>query len=67
MRFHRAGEDGDDHTRAVIERVQASGECWMSGTVWRGTHAMRISIVNWQTDDDDVGRAIAAILDAHRG
>lgn len=57
------GSDGPDaHTRAVIERVQAEGTCWMSGTVWRGQAAMRISVSNWATTEQDVERSVAAIL-----
>jgi glutamate/tyrosine decarboxylase-like PLP-dependent enzyme len=52
---------GDATTRRVIDAVQASGECWMSGTTWRGRAAMRISVVNWQTTEADVGRSVAAI------
>ena len=36
----------------------------MSGTTWRGRAAMRISVVNWRTDDDDVERTIAALAEA---
>ena len=61
----RFGND-DAHTLDVIRRVQESGDAWMSGTVWRGSAAMRISVVNWQTTDDDVRRALDAILAAHR-
>jgi len=60
----RFGDD-DAHTHDVIRRVQESGEAWMSGTVWRGRAAMRISVVNWQTTDDDVRRTLAAIVAAH--
>jgi glutamate/tyrosine decarboxylase-like PLP-dependent enzyme len=52
---------GDAVTRRVIEALQASGECWMSGTTWRGHAAMRISVVNWQTTEADVDRSMAAI------
>ena len=51
----------DDVTRRVVEAVQASGECWMSGTTWRGRAAMRISVVNWQTTEADVDRSVAAV------
>lgn len=60
----RFGDD-DAHTHEVLRRVQESGEAWMSGTVWRGRAAMRISVVNWQTSDDDVRRTLAAIVAAH--
>ena len=49
----RFGGD-DDLTRAVIARIQESGICWFGGTVWHGEAAMRISVVNWQTTEEDV-------------
>lgn len=56
---------GDDATTdAVIARVQASGEAWMGGTTWHGRRAMRISVSDTSTTDDDVDRAVAAILAA---
>ena len=60
----RFGDD-DAHTDAVLARVQDDGACWMSGTRWRGRAAMRISVVNWQTSDDDVDRALASMVRAH--
>lgn len=60
----RFGDD-DAHTDAVLARVQAEGECWLSGTRWRGRAAMRISVVNWQTDEEDVERALDSIVRAH--
>jgi glutamate/tyrosine decarboxylase-like PLP-dependent enzyme len=53
--------DGE-RTRDVIERVQADGTCWLGGTDWEGEHAMRISVSNWRTTDEDVERSVAAIL-----
>jgi len=68
VRFHPAdGGDPDVMTRAVIARVQQDGTCWLAGTTWHGVAAMRISIVNWSTTDDDIDRSLAAILEAGRG
>jgi glutamate/tyrosine decarboxylase-like PLP-dependent enzyme len=54
---------GDDaRTRAVVAAVQADGTCWCGPTVWKGTTAMRVSVVSWATTDDDVERSIDAIL-----
>jgi glutamate/tyrosine decarboxylase-like PLP-dependent enzyme len=61
-----AGTDADEHTRDVIRRVQDDGTCWLSGTTWHGMAAMRISIVNWSTTEEDVDRSLAAILQAAR-
>jgi hypothetical protein len=50
----------DDETTHVLRGVQAGGEAWMSGTTWDGRAAIRISVSNWQTTDDDVERTLAA-------
>jgi len=50
----------DEETESVLAAVQASGEAWMSGTIWQGRRAIRISVSNWATTDDDVSRTLAA-------
>ena len=68
VRFHpTGGGDPDAHTRAVIERVQQDGTCWLAGTTWQGKGAMRISVSGWNTTDDDIRRSADAILRASRG
>jgi glutamate/tyrosine decarboxylase-like PLP-dependent enzyme len=75
VRFHppaSANGDGpagdaaaiDAWTREVVRRVQDDGTCWLAGSTWHGMAAMRISIVNWSTTDEDVDRSAAAILRA---
>jgi hypothetical protein len=32
----------------------------MSGSVWDGRQAIRISVSNWQTAEDDIDRTVAA-------
>jgi glutamate/tyrosine decarboxylase-like PLP-dependent enzyme len=59
-------EDDDATTRAVIEAVQEAGTCWLGGTTWKGKAAMRISVSNWSTTEQDVDRSAAAILDSLR-
>jgi hypothetical protein len=50
-------------TRAVIADVQQEGTCWLGGTVWHGMAAMRISISNWSTTEQDIDRSADAILE----
>jgi glutamate/tyrosine decarboxylase-like PLP-dependent enzyme len=50
----------DATTDAVLAAVQRSGEAWMSGTTWDGRAAIRISVSNWRTSDEDVSRTVAA-------
>jgi glutamate/tyrosine decarboxylase-like PLP-dependent enzyme len=56
--------EDDETTDRVVAAVQASGEAWMGGTVWDGRRAIRISVSNWQTSEDDVERTIAAFASA---
>jgi glutamate/tyrosine decarboxylase-like PLP-dependent enzyme len=51
-----------DRTRRVIAGVQEDGTCWCGPTVWQGKTAMRVSVINWSTTEDDVDRSVAAIL-----
>ena len=62
----RFGDD-DDVTRAVVTGVQDEGTCWLSGTTWHGQAAMRISVSNWSTSEDDAARSADAILRIFRG
>jgi glutamate/tyrosine decarboxylase-like PLP-dependent enzyme len=59
----RFGDD-DAVTQATVRGVQEDGTCWLSGTEWQGRAAMRISVSNWQTSEEDVERSAAAILEA---
>jgi glutamate/tyrosine decarboxylase-like PLP-dependent enzyme len=49
-----------DRTDEVIAAILASGEAFFGGTTWRGQRAMRISVCNWQTTEQDIDRAVAA-------
>ncbi len=50
----------DETTSAALANVQRSGEAWMSGTVWDGRAAIRLSVSNWRTSEKDIDRAVAA-------
>ncbi|HSD18118.1 MAG TPA: aminotransferase class V-fold PLP-dependent enzyme [Thermomonas sp.] len=59
-------DDDDQATREVVAGVQRDGTCWVSGTTWHGLAAMRISVSNWATSDEDVLASVAAMLRIHR-
>lgn len=59
-----AGIDHDRRTDEVIAAVNASGEAFFGGVTWRGRRAMRMSVCNWRTSDEDIARAIDAIAAA---
>ncbi|HVR41048.1 MAG TPA: pyridoxal-dependent decarboxylase, partial [Thermoanaerobaculia bacterium] len=54
--------DDDATTRETIARVQRDGTCWLGGTTWHGLAAMRISVSNWMTSEEDIERSADAIL-----
>ncbi len=51
-----------EQTQATIAATQQDGTCWCGGTVWKGRTAMRISVSNWSTTDEDVEKSIEAII-----
>jgi glutamate/tyrosine decarboxylase-like PLP-dependent enzyme len=55
------GSDHDRRTDEIIAAIAATGEAFFTGTTWRGMRAMRVSVSNWQTSDEDVQRAVRAV------
>ena len=58
--------DADAATRETLRLVQEERVCWLGGTRWHGMDAMRISVSNWSTTDDDVDRSVDSIIRAAR-
>jgi glutamate/tyrosine decarboxylase-like PLP-dependent enzyme len=50
--------DSDERTDEALRRVQESGDVWLSGTNWDGRRAIRVSVSNWQTGDDEIDLAL---------
>jgi glutamate/tyrosine decarboxylase-like PLP-dependent enzyme len=59
-------EQSDQLTRDTISRIQADGECFAGGAVWRGRHIMRLSVISWETDVAEGQRSAEAIIRAWR-
>jgi aromatic-L-amino-acid decarboxylase len=58
----------DDENRALIERINATGRAYLSGTVLGGRFVIRFAIGNIATTDDDVRETWDLICDlAERG
>ena len=53
--------DHDARTDEVIARILKTGGAFFGGVTWRGTRCMRVSVCNWQTSNEDVDRAVAAV------
>ncbi len=51
-----------EKTERVIAAIQKDGTCWCGGTVWQGKTAMRISVISWNTTDEDVELSLAAMI-----
>jgi glutamate/tyrosine decarboxylase-like PLP-dependent enzyme len=64
VRVKPASGDADAATRAALARVQAERICWLGGTRWHGMDAMRISVSNWSTTEEDVDRSAESIIRA---
>ena len=54
-------EDHDRRTDEVIAAILKTGEAFFQGTTWRGRRAMRVSVCNWRTSDEDVERVVDAV------
>ena len=61
VRFVDEGGDHDRRTDAVIEAIRAEGTAWFGGTDWNGRRAMRISVCNHRTTDNDVDVTLEAV------
>jgi len=59
--------ESDERTDEVLAVVQARGRVWMSGTSWDGCKAIRVSISNWQTGDDEIELAVEEFRAAQAG
>ena len=62
----RFGDD-DELTRRVIAGVQQDGTCWLGGTTWHEKAAMRVSVSNWSTTEEDAARSAEAIARVFSG
>ena len=66
VRVVPADKDPDAATREAVRLVQEERVCWLGGTRWHGMDAMRISVSNWSTTEEDVDRSADSIVRAAR-
>jgi glutamate/tyrosine decarboxylase-like PLP-dependent enzyme len=59
--------DSDERTDEVLARIQEDGRIWVGGTTWDGRKAIRLSVSNWQTGDEEIALAVAAFREAAYG
>lgn len=53
-------QDHDAWTDRIIEALNREGTAFFSSSIWRNRRVMRISVVNWKTDDKQVRRTLEA-------
>lgn len=59
-------EQRDPLTRAVIQRVQAAGVCYVAEASWHGRIVMRVSVISWATNGADIDQSADSIAAAWR-
>ena len=60
------GGDADAATQEALRLVQEERVCWLGGSRWHGMDAMRISVSNWSTTEEDIDRSADSIVRAVR-
>jgi glutamate/tyrosine decarboxylase-like PLP-dependent enzyme len=53
-------------TKRTLSLVQASGECWCGGAVWKEEPVMRISVCSYRTTLEDIDRSVRAFVQARK-
>jgi glutamate/tyrosine decarboxylase-like PLP-dependent enzyme len=56
--------DTAGETQQTLAAIQASGECWCGGAVWKGNQVIRVSVCSWATTEADIKRTAAAFVKA---
>src|SRR6266511_618100 len=56
--------ESDARTDEILRRVQNDGRVWLSGTTWNGRKAIRVSVSNWQTGDEEIDLALQSFREA---
>jgi glutamate/tyrosine decarboxylase-like PLP-dependent enzyme len=59
--------ESDERTDKVLASVQRDSRVWMSGTTWDGRKAIRVSVSNWQTGNEEIDLAVTAFREAYEG
>jgi glutamate/tyrosine decarboxylase-like PLP-dependent enzyme len=51
-----------EETTRIVSALQAEGTMFAGPTVWQGQTAMRVSVSNYATGEEDIDRSIGAVL-----
>jgi glutamate/tyrosine decarboxylase-like PLP-dependent enzyme len=66
VRVEPPARNADAATRAALKIVQDEQICWLGGSRWHDMEAMRISVSNWSTTEEDIERSADSIIRAAR-
>lgn len=53
-----------EETMQLIARAQRSGQLWLGGTVWDNQPAIRMSVCDWSTTQEDIVMAVNFLVDS---
>jgi glutamate/tyrosine decarboxylase-like PLP-dependent enzyme len=56
------GRDAKEWTRRMALAIQGEGTCYPTPTLWRATPALRFSVINADTTQNDIARSAAAVI-----
>ena len=56
--------DTSELTKATLENIQKSGECWCGSATWKGEPVIRLSVCSWATTEADIERSVATFVKA---
>ena len=56
--------ENDALTKATLNKIQVSGECWCGGSSWRSKNVIRISVCDWATTQKEIERSVRAFIAA---
>jgi glutamate/tyrosine decarboxylase-like PLP-dependent enzyme len=56
----------EELTRQVLKRLQSSGIIWCGSATWKGQFIIRLSVCSWQTNENDLAKAVEAFKIALR-
>jgi threonine aldolase len=45
-------------------KIQAKGVIWCGSAMWQGQFIIRLSVCSWQTNEEDLAKAVAAFKNA---
>ncbi|KQV81727.1 pyridoxal-dependent decarboxylase [Rhizobium sp. Root1220] len=59
-------EQANALTKRTIAALQHEGAIFAGGATWRGMQVMRLSVINYQTNSAEIGKAVDAIVTTYR-